>query len=382
MIYDFGAKKWRKIWIDETEGPHCCVKKLSATSFSVLLTTESTSSAATESVLAPSPADAIIKPSASTGIVEEKQIEEGERASTGGSFLIPFFLPKIREVSTTILEWKSSPDPFNFGSFSSINLSKLPLSAYSESKHVESDENIEDVVDEQEKVDDTEEDTIIESDVELEGKIVEPDDDPLQKMGDPSVEVTDENCESSQSAKANAMEAISEGKFEEAKSPKDRTILAQDAIGVVITAAAEDMEHACIMFDEMHKRSSPVSVTLISREGMLPLFSRAVKFGYITYNLYNHSFLHLGLNTAMDDSLLRKVTHDSSIAAAIFVPFYVGFGIASDETPARHNLFYRGLIYKCNLVGNPSAIATLDAFRVVHVVGLNRTITGNHVFGS
>lgn len=28
---------------------------------------------------------------------------------------------------------------------------------------------------------------------------------------------------------------------------------------------------------------------------MLPLFSRAVKLGNITYNLYSHSFLHFGL---------------------------------------------------------------------------------------
>ncbi|GAB2224556.1 hypothetical protein Droror1_Dr00005318 [Drosera rotundifolia] len=60
-----------------------------------------------------------------------------------------------------------------------------------------------------------EEDEIIESDIELEGEVVEPDNDPPQKMGDPSVEVTDENREAAQEAKAKAMEAISEGKFEE-----------------------------------------------------------------------------------------------------------------------------------------------------------------------
>ncbi|XP_027334180.1 FAM10 family protein At4g22670 isoform X3 [Abrus precatorius] len=93
---------------------------------------------------------------------------------------------------------------------------KLPESAYSKSRHVESDEDIEDVADEQEKVEEAEEDEIIESDVELEGETCEPDDDPPQKMGDPSVEVTDENREASQMAKVKAMEAISEGKLEEA----------------------------------------------------------------------------------------------------------------------------------------------------------------------
>eukprot|EP00494_Astrolonche_serrata_P006037 UN06054 len=36
------------------------------------------------------------------------------------------------------------------------------------------------------------EDEIMESDIELEGEVVEPDNDPLQKMGDPSVEVSEE----------------------------------------------------------------------------------------------------------------------------------------------------------------------------------------------
>ncbi|CAL9044709.1 unnamed protein product [Musa banksii] len=65
-------------------------------------------------------------------------------------------------------------------------------------------------------VDHESDDEIIESDIELEGDIVEADNDPPQKMGDPSVDVTDENREASQEAKGRAMEAISEGRFEEA----------------------------------------------------------------------------------------------------------------------------------------------------------------------
>ncbi|KAK7368048.1 hypothetical protein VNO80_10070 [Phaseolus coccineus] len=41
-------------------------------------------------------------------------------------------------------------------------------------------------------------------------------------------------------------------------------------------------------------------VTFVSREPVLPSFSRTVKFGNITYNLYSHSFLHFGLNAAHD----------------------------------------------------------------------------------
>ncbi|PNX74393.1 putative apyrase 6-like protein [Trifolium pratense] len=36
-------------------------------------------------------------------------------------------------------------------------------------------------------------------------------------------------------------------------------------------------------------------VTFVSREAMLPLFSRTVKFRNVTYNLYSHSLLHFGL---------------------------------------------------------------------------------------
>ncbi|KAL0921576.1 hypothetical protein M5K25_008662 [Dendrobium thyrsiflorum] len=64
--------------------------------------------------------------------------------------------------------------------------------------------------------DDDEEDEIVESDIELEGEVVEPDNDSPQKMGDPSVEVTEENRDAAQMYKAKAVDAISEGKFEEA----------------------------------------------------------------------------------------------------------------------------------------------------------------------
>ncbi|KAG1354750.1 putative FAM10 family protein [Cocos nucifera] len=59
-------------------------------------------------------------------------------------------------------------------------------------------------------------DEIVESDIELEGETVEPDNDPPQKMGDPSIEVTEESRDASQEAKGKAIEAISEGKLDEA----------------------------------------------------------------------------------------------------------------------------------------------------------------------
>ncbi|XP_062159167.1 TPR repeat-containing thioredoxin TDX [Alnus glutinosa] len=60
-------------------------------------------------------------------------------------------------------------------------------------------------------------DEIVESDIELDvTDVVEPDDDPPQKMGNPSVEVTEENQEAAQIAKSKAMDAVSEGKLDEA----------------------------------------------------------------------------------------------------------------------------------------------------------------------
>ncbi|XP_051136717.1 TPR repeat-containing thioredoxin TDX [Andrographis paniculata] len=58
---------------------------------------------------------------------------------------------------------------------------------------------------------------IVESDVELDdADVVEPDNDPPLKMGDPSIEVTEESQEIAQSWKAKAVDAVSEGKYSEA----------------------------------------------------------------------------------------------------------------------------------------------------------------------
>ncbi|KAK9925727.1 hypothetical protein M0R45_022995 [Rubus argutus] len=60
-------------------------------------------------------------------------------------------------------------------------------------------------------------DDIVESDIELDdADVLEPDNDPPQKMGDPSVEVTEEMQDAAQLAKSKAMDAISEGKLDEA----------------------------------------------------------------------------------------------------------------------------------------------------------------------
>ncbi|VAI52378.1 unnamed protein product [Triticum turgidum subsp. durum] len=68
---------------------------------------------------------------------------------------------------------------------------------------------------------------IVESDLELDNDgVVHPDhDDAPQKMGDSSVEVTEESRDASQEAKGQAMEAMSEGKLEEAVEHLTKAIL-------------------------------------------------------------------------------------------------------------------------------------------------------------
>ncbi|CAL5362687.1 hypothetical protein CsSME_00054158 [Camellia sinensis var. sinensis] len=65
--------------------------------------------------------------------------------------------------------------------------------------------------------DDILDEDIVESDVELDNiDVVEPDNDPPQKMGDRSIEVTEENRDASQILKSKAMDSISEDKLHEA----------------------------------------------------------------------------------------------------------------------------------------------------------------------
>ncbi|XP_038686869.1 TPR repeat-containing thioredoxin TDX isoform X2 [Tripterygium wilfordii] len=61
------------------------------------------------------------------------------------------------------------------------------------------------------------EDELVESDIELDDSdVVKPDNDPPQKMGNPSVEVTEEMRDAAQIQKLKAMDAISDGKLDEA----------------------------------------------------------------------------------------------------------------------------------------------------------------------
>lgn len=82
------------------------------------------------------------------------------------------------------------------------------------------------------------EDEIMESDIELEGEVVEPDNDPLQKMGDPSVEVSEEMRDKAQLYKKKGVDALSEGKLDEAVENLTEAILLNPTSAILYATRA------------------------------------------------------------------------------------------------------------------------------------------------
>ncbi|KAK1278676.1 TPR repeat-containing thioredoxin TDX [Acorus gramineus] len=81
-------------------------------------------------------------------------------------------------------------------------------------------------------------DEIVESDVELDGEVVEPDNDPPQKMGDPSVEISEDNRETAQTYKAKALHAISEGELNEAVDHLTEAIMLNPSSAILYATRA------------------------------------------------------------------------------------------------------------------------------------------------
>lgn len=91
---------------------------------------------------------------------------------------------------------------------------------------------------EEEHLDELDED-IIESDVELDNTdTVEPDNDPPQQMGDSSSEITDEKRDAAQLSKAKALDAISEGKLNEAINHLTEAILLNPSSAILYATRA------------------------------------------------------------------------------------------------------------------------------------------------
>ncbi|KAL3724827.1 hypothetical protein ACJRO7_029920 [Eucalyptus globulus] len=86
---------------------------------------------------------------------------------------------------------------------------------------------------------DYDEGDFVESDVELdESDIVAPDDNPTQKMGDPSIEVTEEKQEAAQMAKSKAVDAMSEGNLDEATDHLTEAIMLNPGSAILYATRA------------------------------------------------------------------------------------------------------------------------------------------------
>ncbi|KAG9131963.1 hypothetical protein Leryth_023222 [Lithospermum erythrorhizon] len=103
----------------------------------------------------------------------------------------------------------------------------------------ESDDEVEDTPSQTHTAEEEEEPEIVESDMELdESGVVEPDDEQPQQMGDSSVEVTEENRDASQESKMQAMEAISDGKLEEAIEHLTKAIMLNPTSAIMYATRA------------------------------------------------------------------------------------------------------------------------------------------------
>ncbi|KAJ4745960.1 thioredoxin family protein [Rhynchospora pubera] len=82
------------------------------------------------------------------------------------------------------------------------------------------------------------EDEIVESDIELEGELVESENDPLPQIGDITKDVTDEDRDTAQMHKSKANEALSEGNLEEAVNQLTMAILLNPTSAILYATRA------------------------------------------------------------------------------------------------------------------------------------------------
>ncbi|KAG6384057.1 hypothetical protein SASPL_156145 [Salvia splendens] len=156
---------------------------------------------------------------------------------------------KVKQLKQFIEQCKANPSILSDPSLSFFRDyveslgGEIPSSARaSEAKsHVahDSDEDMDNTEYETQPPQEEEEPEIVESDIELDDSdVVEPDNDPPQKMGDATVEVTEENRDASQEAKMQAMEAISEGKHDEAIESLTKAIMLNPTSAIMYATRA------------------------------------------------------------------------------------------------------------------------------------------------
>ncbi|XP_062028229.1 FAM10 family protein At4g22670 [Rosa rugosa] len=169
----------------------------------------------------------------------------------------------------------------------------------------ESDDDMsEEAEPEQVHVQEEEEEEIVESDLELEGDIVEPDNEPPQKMGEASVEVTEDNRDASQAAKGKAMEAISEGNLEEAIEHLTEAILLNPTSAIMYGTRAS-------VYIKMKKPNAAIR----DANAALEINPDSAK-GYKSRGIA-HSMLGNWEEAAKDLHLASKLDFDEEISAVL-----------------------------------------------------------------
>ncbi|PSS08077.1 TPR repeat-containing thioredoxin TDX like [Actinidia chinensis var. chinensis] len=152
-------------------------------------------------------------------ISEVRERESGRAVSMDGHG------GKDAELKLFVEQCKSNPSILHNPSLAFFKTYLQSLGARIPPETPKSDKGDEDILDSQEYLDakkpdlstDDKSDDIVESDVELDDTdVVLPDYDPPQKMGDTSIEVTEENMDAAQISKSKAVNSISEGKLHEA----------------------------------------------------------------------------------------------------------------------------------------------------------------------
>ncbi|XP_008803913.2 TPR repeat-containing thioredoxin TDX isoform X2 [Phoenix dactylifera] len=138
---------------------------------------------------------------------------------------------KVTQLKAVVNYCKSNPSSLHDPSLSFFKdyLQSLGAGIPPDVKDKKFNQRAEDAVDE---------DEIVESHIELDGDVVEPDNDPPQKMGDPSVEVSEETRDAAQMCKAKAVDEISEGKLDEAIEHLTEAILLNPSSSILYATRA------------------------------------------------------------------------------------------------------------------------------------------------
>ncbi|GAB2219593.1 hypothetical protein Droror1_Dr00007230 [Drosera rotundifolia] len=155
------------------------------------------------------------------------------------------------------------------------------------------------------KLDDDYEDEIMESDVELDNAdIVEPDDDPPQKMGDPTVEVSEADQDAAQASKSEAMLALNEGKLDEAIDHLTRAIILNPLSAILYATRAN-----------VFLKSKNPNAAIRDADAALQINSNSAK-GYKVRGIAR-AMLGLWEEAASDLHVASKLDYDEEIGTAL-----------------------------------------------------------------